>query len=184
MDAELLKAAIAQQERQSLGWQLGDLAQERAKSLDYYLGKPLGNEVEGRSQVVTSDVADAVEGIMPSLIRVFTSGDDICEFEPFGPEDEEAAKQETDYCNYVLTQKNRFLPLLQTWLRDGLISKVGYVKAIWEEDESVTEETYRGLSEDQLVFIMQDPSLEISEADIDVSIRARPGGRAMLRAHN
>lgn len=167
MDAELLKAAIAQQERQSLGWQLGDLAQERAKSLDYYLGKPLGNEVEGRSQVVTSDVADAVEGVMPSLIRVFTSGDDICEFEPFGPEDEEAAKQETDYCNYVLTQKNRFLPLLQTWLRDGLISKVGYVKAIWEEDNSVTEETYRGLSEDQLVFIMQDPSLEISEADID-----------------
>jgi len=43
MDVELLKAAIAQQERQSLGWQLGDLAQERAKSLDYYLGKPLGN---------------------------------------------------------------------------------------------------------------------------------------------
>ena len=113
MDEELLKATIQQQERQALGWQLGDLAQERAKSLDAYLGKPYGNEQTGRSQVVTSDVADAIEGLMPSLIRVFTSGDDICEFEPFGPEDEEAAKQETDYCNYVLTQKNRWLPLLR-----------------------------------------------------------------------
>ena len=175
MDVELLKATIRQHERQALGWQLGDLAQERAQSLDYYLGKPLGNEQEGRSQVVTSDVADAVEGMLPSLVRVFTSGDDICVFEPVGPEDEEAAAQETDYVNFVVQQQNRFVPILLTWLRDGLISKVGYVKAIWEEDERTQDETYRGLSEDELAMLLQQ-DVEILGHDIGpdgIAIRIR-----------
>jgi hypothetical protein len=161
MDESLLKAAIEQQEQKALGYQMGDLAGDRAKSLDAYLSRPMGNEIDGRSQVVTSDVADSIEGIMPGLIRVFTSGDDVCEFEPFGPEDEQQAKQETDYINYVLTQQNRILPILQTWLRDGLISKVGYVKAIWDESEKTEEETYRGLDEDQLVYLLQDKDVEI-----------------------
>lgn len=167
MDTELLKATIRAHERKALGWHSGDLAADRAKSLDYYLGKPLGNEQDGRSQIVTSDVSDAVEGMLPSLIRVFTSGDDIVSFEPTGPEDEEQAKQETDYVNYVLTQQNNFVPLLLTWLRDGLISKNGYIKAIWEEDERTQEETYRELDEDQLAMLMQSPEIEVIGHEIE-----------------
>ena len=167
MEQTLLKNLIQQYETQALGYLNGDLAADRAASLRAYLSQPYGNEIEGRSQVVTSDVADAIEGIMPGLVRVFTSGDDIATFEPIGPEDEESAEQETDYINYVLSQQNRFLPFLQTWLRDGLISKVGYAKALWEDSESTEEETYRGLNEVEVAFLLQDPEVEIIGQDAD-----------------
>lgn len=167
MDTSLLKNIIQQYETEALGVLNGNLAADRAASLRAYLSQPYGNEVEGRSQVVTSDVADAIEGILPGLVRVFTSGDDIATFEPTGPEDEASAEQETDYINHVLTQQNRFLPFLQTWLRDGLITKVGYAKAIWEDSESTESETYRGLNEDELTFLLQDPEIEITGQAVD-----------------
>ena len=70
----------------------GEIAQERAELWDYYLSKPIGNEVEGQSQVVTSDVADIVDGIMPSLMRMFTTADNLVSFDPVGPEDIEQAE--------------------------------------------------------------------------------------------
>jgi hypothetical protein len=41
------------------------LSEQRRKAMQYYYGQPYGNEVEGRSQVVTTEVKDAVEGILP-----------------------------------------------------------------------------------------------------------------------
>ena len=67
--------------------------------MDYYYGDPFGNEVEGRSKVVSTDVYDVIEWMMPSLMRVFSSGDDLGRFDPQGPEDVKAAKQETEYVN-------------------------------------------------------------------------------------
>ena len=67
------------------------LANERALELDYYNQRPLGNEREGESQVVTSDVYDVVEGMLPTLLKIFTASDDAVEFQPDGEEDEEAA---------------------------------------------------------------------------------------------
>jgi hypothetical protein len=157
MDLELLKSNIEQQERLALGYQSGELSQARADSFDAYLAEKYGNETEGRSQVVDSTVSDTVEGVLPGLIRVFTSGDEICSFEPTGFEDEAAAKQEGDVTNYFLTQANNFLPFLQTWLRDGLISKVGYAKVIWEDDEIQDIETYQGLDENEVAYLMQVP---------------------------
>ena len=130
MDITLLKAAIEAQERIALGYLTGELSQARADSLSAYFSEPLGNEQAGRSQVVTSDVADVIESVLPGLVRTFSAGEQVCEFEPFGPEDEQAAKQESEVVNYILTQANNFVPFLQTWLRDGLISKNGYAKVI------------------------------------------------------
>ncbi len=167
MDIELLKATIEQQERASLGNINGDLAQSRADSLSAYLSQPYGNEKDGRSQVVTSDVADVVEGVLPGLVRVFTSGDEIADFQPFGSEDEEQAKQETDTVNYYLTQSNNFVPFLQTWLRDGLISKVGYAKAIWVDSDYLEQETYQNLDDNELAYILSNEELEVVEQSQD-----------------
>src|SRR3546814_14343415 len=91
---------------QSMGAPGGDIPTERAKAWDFYLSKPIGNEIEGQSQVVTSDVADVVDSIMPSLLRLFTTADKLVRFDPVGPEDGEAAQQESDYCNSVFFKQN------------------------------------------------------------------------------
>lgn len=167
MDLELLKQSIQQNEKQALGWMNGDLAASRARINDAYLSKPYGTELEGRSSIVTSDVFDTVEAILPGLIRVFTSGDEVAQFDPVSPEDEQAAKQETDYINHILTQKNDFLPFLQTWLRDGLISINGYAKAIWQVDERPQESVYQGLSEEEAVYLLNDKDIEVIGSWID-----------------
>ena len=99
------------------------LSDERGKALDYYLGDMQSDmpAPADRCKAVSSDVADAVEGLMPSFMEVFFGGDEVVEFVPVGQEDEEAAQQETDYVNHVFTQKNNGF-LDNVYLRQGCIT--------------------------------------------------------------
>jgi hypothetical protein len=51
-----LRAVIGKQINNALGYMGGALSTGRKKSLEYYLGDKLGNEIDGRSQVVSTDV--------------------------------------------------------------------------------------------------------------------------------
>lgn len=145
-----LLAFIEDEEAQA---DLEGIEEERSKALQYYLpNKPLGNEVEGRSQVVMRDVFDTVEAIMPSLLKIFTSGDEIVKFMPRGPEDVEGSEQESDYINHLVTQKNNAFTVIYDWIKDVLLLKNGYVK-VSAEDEDGEEEEYKGLTEDELALI-------------------------------
>ena len=69
-----------------------DISKQREQAMEYYYARPFGNEVEGRSQFVDSTVADTIEWIKPSLMRVFASGDNMVSFSPVGPEDVDASE--------------------------------------------------------------------------------------------
>src|SRR5437660_1025157 len=75
------------------------LSDERATALSYYMGDMAKDmpAPEGRSQAVSTDVADTIEGLMPPLMDIFAGGDDVVRFDPVGPQDVAAAAQETDY---------------------------------------------------------------------------------------
>ncbi len=137
-----------------------DLATERAMELDYYNSKPFGNEREGESQVVSSDVFDAVEGMLPHLLKTFTASDDAVEFQPEGMEDEEAAKQRTAVCNYVFYRQNPGFLLMYEWFKDALLQKNGVVKYWWESKTNVTEETYQGLTEGEYLMLQKEEGFE------------------------
>src|SRR6185312_12537875 len=79
---EKLKAVLFREEQAARQWQQGDLTEVRELSLAYYDRAPTGDEVEGQSRIVTSEYADTVESIMPALMRVFASGEDIVRFTP------------------------------------------------------------------------------------------------------
>ena len=64
----------------SLGFIATDTQLQRASALDYYLREPYGNEVEGRSQIVTAEVAEAVDGALPQLMKVFTQSNNAVIF--------------------------------------------------------------------------------------------------------
>ena len=136
---------------------------DRLRALDFYLGEPLGNEVEGRSAVVATEVADTVEAIMPNLMRVFTSNDKYVRFSPRTAEDMEAAEQASDYVNYIIQNQNDGYKLLHTFFKDALLFRMGVIKYFWEETEEVDEEEYNGLSEPELVMLLNDPNIEVVE---------------------
>lgn len=132
-----------------------ELRNDRETALNHYYGRPYGNEIEGRSQIVTKDLMDVIEWMMPSLLRIFAMKDAV-QFDPVGPEDEEQAKQETAYVTHVLWKKNPGFMLIYNWIKDGLMQKVGYVQHSWVEEEKVSYEPYTGLSDDQLQMVFQE----------------------------
>jgi hypothetical protein len=161
---ETLIAAIERYEQSA---QTDSLAADRVKSLDYYLGNPLGNEIDGRSQVVSRDVWDTIEWIKPQIADIFCSGDEVVSFAATGPEDSEAAEQETQFVNHVITQKNEWFPTWYSWSHDALLQKTGYVLAYWDEGENRQKEKYKGLTDDEFALLLQDPNAVPVEHDVD-----------------
>ena len=58
---EALKSIIADGLRNSAGYYGGELQRRREKALEFYYGYPMGNEVEGRSSVISTDLMDTIE---------------------------------------------------------------------------------------------------------------------------
>jgi len=139
------------------------VSEQRERAMQYYYSLPFGNEVDGRSQYVDSTVQDTIEWIKPSLMRVFAAGDDMVKFNPHGPEDVDMAKQATDYVNYVFTKDNPGWSILYAWFTDALLQKNGIVKVWWDEYEDTTRESYNGLNDDEMNYLVEPEEVEVIE---------------------
>lgn len=137
-----------------------ELSDARSEAMDRYLGEPYGDEVEGRSQVRTREVMETVEWLMPSLMRIYADAENLCVFEPRGPEDEAQAQQETDLVSYAFWQQNRGFYNLYTFCKDALLSKTGVLKVWWDEDHAEEREEYSGLDDVQLAQLVMDETCE------------------------
>jgi len=162
---EKLKALISQEITNSLGFYGGELTQQRKNALKFYLGEPLGNEVEGQSQVRSQDVLEVVESILPSMMRIFTQGESIVRFEPQGPEDVAYADQASDYINHIFMKDNNGYSILHTMFKDALISKNGFVKYYWKKDKEQKQESYENLSTAEYQALLADPEVEVVEVE-------------------
>ena len=161
-DMEII-AKVETEENIAYGVNDSALSNDRASAIDYYLGQPFGNEEEGRSQVVSYDVQDTIEAALPQLLKVFVAGDKVVQFDPKGPEDQDAAEQETDYINHVVMEKNNGFKIFYVWFKDALLSKNGYVKVFSEEEEETEEYDYKGLTDGQLQMLASDENTEVLE---------------------
>jgi len=177
-----LRALLDEEIRGAVGYNSSELSNQRKLALDYYHGEPFGNEVEGRSAYVSRDVADTIEWIMPSIMRIFTGGDTIVRFEPQGPEDEKAAQQATDYVNHVFQRQNDGFLALYTWFKDALLSKNGFLKVYWEKYTEYKTETYENLTDDEFAMLLQDPDVEPVEHTEDATVDVISGVTSRVHA--
>ncbi len=136
-----------------------ELSPVRARAIQYYRGEPFGNEEEGRSQVVSTDVRDTINGIMPSLMRVFFGSKKVVQFAPRGPEDIAVAEQATDYVNYIFNQDNNGFLVCHSVFKDALRGALGIAKYYWEEKVEVKTEHYTGLDESALTMLLSEPDV-------------------------
>jgi len=138
----------------------------RARATEYYRGEPYGDEEDGRSQVVSMDVRDTVQAIMPSLMRVFTSSDKTVEFAPRSAEDVPAAMQATEYVNYIFHSDNNGFLELHSAFKDALIRKNGILKFYWDESVETSTSEMTGLDDAALAMLSADPdvSLDVVES--------------------
>lgn len=135
-----------------------ELKADRERALLYRKGDVSADipTLPNRSKAVSSDVSDAIETIKPDLIEIFTAGDDVVSFIPTGPEDVEAAKQETAYLHKVAFQDNPGFLNFCTALDDALSVKQGIFHWEWKEDRNEQVEEFTGKNAVELQLAMQD----------------------------
>ncbi len=151
MKPEALQKAIAEQIEAATGALGDEIAEQRRALVDAYFAEPYGDEVADRSQVVSTDVADTIEWILPEIMEIMAGGEKVVHFAPVGADDIEAAEQETDSVNHVLMRKNDGWLILYSWFKDALMQKNGYVKRIWDVKDINNVESYEGISQGELL---------------------------------
>ena len=162
MSEEELQGVVSSEIYDAISFIDDDIGGNRALATEYYYGLPFGNEEDGRSQVVSMDVRDTVQGILPSLMRIFFGPERVVEFAPQGPEDVASAEQATDYVDFIFKRDNPGFKILHSAFKDALVRKCGIVKYWWDESVEVKAESFSMLDEQTMMFLTQDPDIEIS----------------------
>src|SRR6185437_3456958 len=149
MSDEGLLALIAQYEKEALGSSvaagatvgttyyssaqlLTTLEIDRFNALNYYYGRPFGNETENSSSVVVPELRDTIEWIVPQLMRIFAAARTPCVFEPESEQDVDQAALETEAVRNA------------------------YIKVYLETRQKVTVERYSDLTQDELTELLAD----------------------------
>ena len=168
LDDNKLRSIVESEIDDAIGYLETETTDERQQALEYYMREPYGNEVEGKSSIVTGEVAEVVDGAMPQIMRVFTSSDDAVQFEAVNQGDEPIAEQATVYVNHIFYKDNNGFEIMHDWFKDALLQKVGVVKAYWNDEIDTTTEKYYRLNDDELMMIMQDEEVEIVEQNTTI----------------
>ena len=161
MDDDELQGIVGKEIDDAIDFIDNWISPTRATATQYYRGEPFGDEEDGRSQVVSMDVRDTVQAIMPSLMRIFHGTDHTVEYAPQGPEDVAAAKQATEYENYIINRDNNGFLHIHAAFKDALIRKAGVIKCYWDDQTRFETHQLTGLDDNALSAIMADPNVDV-----------------------
>lgn len=175
-----LKSIIQAEIDDAIGFLETETVEQRTQALKAYLRQPYGNEIEGKSQIVTGEVAEAIDGALPPLMRIFTASDEVVRANPTSRGDEAGADQATDYLNYIFLKENQGVIIMHDWFKDALLEKNGIVKAYWQDKIDVTKETYQGLTDDEVTLLLQDQEIKIVSQKTNESPIYGPDGQPIL----
>lgn len=164
MSDDDFKQLVARRRDASLDHLTDTRASERREAMQFYRGDNLtlyGNSGDGMSTIVSRDLMEAIESMLPGLIKPFVAGDETARFEPHGPEDEEGAKQATEYINYLFQNHNDAFRVVYDFMKDGLLYRLGVAKVVYENVDDKELVTYRGLDQTMVEAIEAEKDHEI-----------------------
>lgn len=151
--------------RTSMGASGSQIANDRLRNLEAYLAQPEGEwappEIDDRSDLVATDVADTIEWMLPSLMRVFASGRDAVEVTPRRPQFAPQADLVRESVKWLFWERLDGLTFLHNWLKDGLVSKVGFCRVGYSTSTITTREQFRGLTEAQVQMLLASDDVKV-----------------------
>lgn len=169
MDDGALASIVSAEIEDAVSFIDSDIGPLRAGAVDRYFGRPYGDEEEGRSTVVSRDVHDTINAILPSLMRVFFGSENVVEFAPESEEDVETAEQATDYINYVVTVDNDGFEVFLAAIKNALREKVGFIKWWWDDSFTVSTTKYTGLDEMALTQLLENLQKSVDAEIVEAS---------------
>lgn len=160
LGADTIQALVMSELTDAVSFIDTEVGRFRAEATAAYQGQPYGDEEEGKSRVVSMDVRDSILGLLPDLLRIYTSGENVVEYEPENAQTVTMAEAATDYANYVFTRDNDGFSILHSVFKDALTRKAGFAKYWWDESTRVTTSHYTGLDPMAVFVLEQDPEVE------------------------
>lgn len=173
---------VAPRLKDAVNWSNSNIANKQEQALKYYkrAALPGDDKLKGRSKWISPEVQQRVDWLTAQLVRIFDAPEYVCEFLPFGPEDEAIARQQTDVVNWILKTKNKHLSYLQPWIQNGLLNGFSVLSV---EFETVTQEslpqTVKGLLDEQLVPYHQQE--EAGQIVIEAAGKPYPSPAGLVR---
>ncbi len=121
-----------------------EMQQNTSEAYEYFLYRKKGDEVPGRSQIQSGDVADMIDHCQAELQPMFSVAN-LVQIEPEGQGDVERAENESRAVNWYFRERCRGFEKLDDGIQDGLLLRNGYLK-VWPEESYKLpyEETFTG----------------------------------------
>lgn len=149
----------------------GTLLDEVEAAINSYNGQPYGDEEDGRSQVVSRDVAETADYMLTSILDIFVSSGKVVEFEPQNEGEEDVCDDATEAMHYIYRRKSGFR-LVHDWAKAGLIEKIGIVKSCVERKRKRVDGLYHPA-------MVPDNAIQAEETDVPSEIDGSPLIRAV-----
>lgn len=169
---------IVMREKNSAMDALSNRIEVDTKYEEYYEGELFGDEVEGQSQIVSTDVYDLVESDMASLVRTLLGHRDIMKFEATTSreQDRTEADEKTQYINWIVRNQPNSFRIIYDWLKSAEKNSTGIVKFYYDEKKETKHLEYEGLDSDELMILIQDLDEEYGE-DIEIIEQEQKGDK-------
>lgn len=165
--SDLLKI-LRDEESQAATYYSSELAQSQAEAMDRYHARPYGNETPGRSQVVTHDIEDTINWIMPALMRTFEPSDELITCDHDSVEDgSDILTATAQYLRHVFFKQVGGEDIIHDFIFDGLLQKVGVIRTAWEMPRPSPPVIREGVTVEQLLRYANDPEYQILEVAPD-----------------
>lgn len=178
-DEQIYPATVRAMIDDSISYEESVLAPAREDNLRYFYGELPEQEGEGKSSAVSTDFRDTVMAILPSLMRIFTSAENVVNCKPNYQGQEEMAKQCTEYLNYVLWEDNPGFLIIHDICKDALRCKTGVTRWWTENTEEVTEQEYHNVTQEGYQYLVhENPTLQIIDHKVREGV---PGVLESLR---
>ena len=155
---------------------------DNERYLQYYKGEPFGNEVQGRSTVVSTDTRDMVESDMPSLARVFLGAGDPVEFKPISKKKEalEEARDKQLVVSHIIRSIRNSFRTQHDWLKASEIQNISSLEYGVEEIKKPKYKTYSDITEQELVSIISDIEDDSDVEKVDIIEQDSEDGEGII----
>lgn len=178
-----IKALVDHELSQAINNDKSGNSDRRVRAINYMQG--IMNDTparKNRSAAISNDTHDIIGWMLPGIIRALTASGRIVEYEPQNKDDEEGAKQASDYVTHQFMQRNDGYRIIYHATYDSLLHGNGIVKHWWDESVEEKVSLHSGLTDLQLARLLDDDEVEVIEHAAEVSYASPEEDEAMNAA--
>lgn len=138
---------------QCVGYQGDELQNARKDAYDYYFQRPRGDEIEGRSEIVSGDVSAMVEGNLAMMVQPLIVKR-IVDFCAYSEKDEEQAQLEADCVREMIFERENGFIEVTCAIKDALLLRNCPVKVYVDERTHTSRIRRTGVSPEVVTFLV------------------------------